>query len=288
LGNDTSMLEIALPNKGALAEEALHLVTEAGYRCKRQDRELTVPDPANGVEFFFLRPRDIAVYVSRGIIDLGITGQDLALDSGADVVDLLPLGFGRASFRYAVPVDSGLTPERFDGLRLATSYPRLVADDLERRGIRADIVTLDGAVEIAVRLGVADAIADVVQTGRTLTQAGLELVGEPILESEAVVIARSAAGRSTPGVTAFLDRLRGIVVARDYVMVEYDIPASALARACEITPGIESPTIAPLSQAGWNAVKAMARRREVNRIMDELVTIGARGIIIADIRTCRL
>jgi ATP phosphoribosyltransferase len=282
------MLQIALPNKGALAEEAVRLVAQAGYCCERQDRELTLGDPGNGVAFVFLRPRDIATYVSRGIIGLGITGRDLALDSGASVAELLALGFGRTTFRYAAPAGSGAAVADLGGRRIATSYPRLVRQDLARRGIAAEVVTLDGAVEVAVALGVADAIADVVQTGRTLEQAGLQYVGEPILESEAVVIARDAAAGGRPGVAVFLSRVQGIVTARDYVMVEYDIPEAHLASACRITPGIESPTVAPLCESGWKAVKAMARREEVNRILDELAAIGAKGILITDIRTCRL
>lgn len=283
------MLQIALPNKGSLADGAGRLIAEAGYSCERTDRELAVLDPDNDVEFVFLRPRDIPVYVGGGIIALGITGRDLADDSEADVHELLALGFGRSTFRYAVPTESSRTPDQLAGCRVATSYPKLVRDDLARRGITdARIVRLDGAVEIAVRLGVADAIADVVQTGRTLIQAGLKLVGEPIMASEAVVIARDPDARSVAAVNSLLERLQGIVVARDYAMVEYDVPVKHLDAACRITPGIESPTIAPLSDANWRGVKAMARRRDVNVIMDRLAALGAKGIIITDIRTCRI
>ncbi len=283
------MLKIALPNKGALSEDAVRLVAEAGYRCRRYGRELTVADPENGVEFVFLRPRDIPVYVSGGIIELGISGRDLAQESLAPCLEVLPLGFGRSTFRYAVPKESTLTPEGFGGLRIATSYPNLVAAHLASLGLTATAIRLDGAVEISVRLGVADAIADVVETGQTLAEAGLKVVGEPILKSEAVVLARQAGvAEANPEAAAFLRRLQGVVVARDYVMVEYDVPVAALAAACAVTPGIESPTIAPLNEANWKAVKSMARRREVNRIMDELAALGAKGIIITDIRTCRI
>jgi ATP phosphoribosyltransferase len=283
------MLKIALPNKGSLSEGAVQLVGEAGYRCRRGGRELTVRDPDHGVEFIFLRPCDIPVYVSGGVIDIGISGRDLAFDSCVGFAELLPLGFGRSTFRYAVPRDSGLTPDQFGGLRIATSYPNLVRNDLARRGVAASTVRLDGAVEISVRLGVADAIADVVQTGQTLVEAGLKVVGDPVLKSEAIVLARDAkmAG-SNAEVAAFLRRLQGIVVARDYVMVEYDVPARMLAEACRVTPGIESPTVAPLNEPDWKAVKSMALRKDVNRIMDRLAELGAKGIIITDIRTCRI
>ncbi|MFA4943459.1 MAG: ATP phosphoribosyltransferase [Lentisphaeria bacterium] len=282
------MLQIALPNKGALAEEALTLVKAAGYNCRKDEKTLLVRDAENDIEFYFLRPRDIAVYVSNGVLALGITGRDLALESQMPVVELLPLGFAKSTFRYAVPQASDLTPERFGGLRIAASYPNLVRQDLAKRGLEGTVVELDGAVEISVKLGVADAIADVVESGRTLEQAGLKVVGEPILRSEAVVVGRDAAVAETPAARKFLERLRGIVVARDYVMVEYDVPRAALAEACRITPGIESPTVAPLSEPDWAAVKAMARRKEVNRILDGLSALGAKGIIITDIRTCRI
>ncbi len=283
------MLQIALPNKGALSEDAVTLVKAAGYHCRRYGRELVVRDAENNVEFLFLRPRDIAIYVSNGVLDLGITGQDLAIDSQANVTELLPLHFGRSAFYYAVPQTSTLTPDQFTAShRIATSFPTLVAQDLAERNLDAQIIRLDGAVEISIQLGVADAIADVVQSGRTLDEAGLKKTGPPILKSEAVLIARDDQQIKRPDVIRFVERLNGIVVARAFVMVEYDIPTAQVEAACAITPGIESPTVAPLSRPGWKAVKAMARRRDVNRIMDDLAALGAKGIIITDIRTCRI
>lgn len=282
------MLRIALPNKGALADDALALVREAGYTVRRGDKELFARDPRHEVEFLFLRPRDIAVYVASGVLGLGITGRDLVAESGVALAELLQLGFGYAAFRYAVPADQDLEPDGFAGLRIATSYPSLVAADLARRGVEAAVVPLDGAVEIAVRLGVADAVADVVQTGSTLVRAGLKTVGEPILSSEAVLVAPDAAATEAPGVRRFLERVRGIVVARAYAMIEYDVPEDALEAACAITPGIEAPTVSPLSRPGWVAVKAMARRADVNDLIDALAPLGARGIIVTDIRTCRI
>lgn len=282
------MLRIALPNKGSLSEGAVDLVTQAGYRCKRWERALMVSDADNAVEFVFLRPRDIPVYVAGGIIQLGITGRDLALDGQAQVQELVALGFGRSTFRYAVPAESEAGPADFEGFRIATSYPNLVAQDMAERGVNVEIVRLDGAVEISIRLGVADAIADVVESGRTLRNAGLKTVGDPLLHSEGVVLGQ--VGNEVLGAEEqlFLRRLRGILVARDYVMVEYDCPKSMLKQATTITPGIESPTVAPLDEPDWVAVKSMARKRDVNPIMDTLADLGAKGILITDIRTCRL
>jgi ATP phosphoribosyltransferase len=282
------MVKIAIPNKGSLSEDAIGLISEAGYKCKRYGSELVLLDKKNDVEFYFLRPRDIAIYVGNGFLDLGITGRDLALDSGTKVHECLALNFGQSSFYYAVPQSSSLTPDGFNGLRIATSYPHIVELDMERRGLKTTIVELDGAVEISIKLGVADAIADVVQSGRTLTEAGLKTVGEPILVSEALLIAHSADSLKSPIADTFVKRLKGIIVAREFVMVEYDIQKDMLQKACATTPGIESPTISPLSKENWYAVKAMIKKNQLNNIMDNLADIGAKGIIVTDIRTCRI
>lgn len=282
------MLKVALPNKGSLSEEAVALLREAGYHCRRYSRELIVKEKNLDLEFIFLRPRDIAIYVSKGILDLGITGRDLAMDSQSDFAEILALGFGRSAFCYAVPVESNLSIDDFGGLRIATSYAQLVKNDLARRKIAAKVVRLDGAVEISIRLGVADAIADVVESGRTMVEAGLKAIGSPILQSEAILMARSQKIIEREEVCQFVNRLNGIVVAREYVMVEYDAPEVLLEMACMITPGIESPTVAPLSKKGWVAIKSMARKEEVHPIMEKLAAMGAKGIIVTDIRTCRI
>ena len=282
------MLKIALPNKGALSKASVELVTEAGYKCSRDGRELTALDRDNEVEFFYLRPRDIAVYVSNGILDIGITGRDLTFDSQADVVELMGLGIGKSRFFYAVPQASSMSADDFGGLRVATSYPNIVKSDLAKRGVDAKVVKLDGAVEISVQLGVADVIADVVESGRTLVAAGLKTIGEPLMCSEAVVIARNQEICSEKQVKLFLERIRGIIVASEYAMIEYDAPKTVLDAACKLTPGIESPTLSPLNKDGWVAVKAMIKRKGMNKVMDQLKDIGAKGIIVTDIRTCRI
>lgn len=282
------MLRIALPNKGSLSEQALTLIREAGYSCWPHDRELTARDAENEVEFVFLRPRDIAVYIGGGIVDVGITGRDLAMDSEAEFAELLPLRFGKSSFCYAIPRSLNLLPGDFGGKRIATSYPNLVRQHLRRLGVEAKLVRLDGAVEVSVQLGVAELIADVVQSGRTLEQAGLKIVGEPIVKSEAILIGRSAEVLKRQDVRILYDRLQGIVVASEYVMMEYDCPRGLMEQACALTPGIESPTISPLQEKEWVAIKAMTRRKEINQIMDRLKLLGAKGIIVTDIRSCRI
>jgi ATP phosphoribosyltransferase len=263
------------------------MLREAGYPAAHDARELVVQDPENDVEFFFLRPRDIATYVGAGQLDIGITGLDLLLDSGSSASVLLELGFGPSTFRFAAPIGQANSLTDLHNKRIATAYPGLLAVKLVELNLPAHIVKLDGAVENAVRLGVADAVADVVATGTTLRQAGLAVVGDPILTSEAILIQRADAEPST-AVETFTRRLQGVIVARSYVLVDYDIRVEQVEQACDITPGIESPTVSPLHDKGWVAVRAMVPRKEIHRVMDDLYDIGARGILVTDIHACRL
>lgn len=281
------MLRVAVPNKGLLAEPARQMLAEAGYLSHAGVRELAVQDPDNDVEFFFLRPKDIAIYVGEGTLDLGITGRDMLLDSGADAWEVLALGFGPSTFRLAAPPELATTAQDLAGLRIATSYDGLLRSWLEEQGISARVLRLDGAVENAVALGVADAVADVVATGTTLRKAGLAVIGEPLLRSEALLIRRSAAPESA-AVDTFVRRLQSVMVARNFVIVDYDIPMAQLEQACQITPGFESPTVSPLHDPGWSAVRAMVPQAEVHKVMDELYELGARGILVSVIHACRL
>ncbi len=282
------MLTVAVPNKGALAESAAQMLAEAGYRQRRSAKDLVTIDADNDVEFFYLRPRDIAIYVGEGTLDVGITGRDLLLDSGAHAAEAMPLGFGASTFRFAAP--SGRMSDVADlaGARIATSYQGIVESYLAERGIEASVVRLDGAVESSVRLGVADAIADVVETGSTLRQADLEVFGDPILSSEAVLITHNGDREMPAGYETFKRRLDGVLVARTYVMMEYDIPVEHVERAVELTPGIDSPTVSPLRREGWVEVRSMVPRDGAQKIMDALFEVGARGILVTDILACRL
>lgn len=281
------MLRIAVPNKGTLSAPASRMLTEAGYRQRSDDRDLVCRDEANDVEFFYLRPRDIATYVGSGDLDLGVTGRDLLIDADADAVEVLDLDFGGATFRFAARPDTVTAVEHLAGRRVATAYPVLVGRHLADSGIEATVVRLDGAVENAIRLGVADVIADVVATGATLRQAGLAPIGKPILESSALLIGRAGAAERGP-VRQLVRRLQGVLVARRYVMLAYDVRADQLEAAVGLTPGIESPTVSPLHREGWVAVQAMVLRADVHRIMDELYEVGARAILVTDVHACRL
>lgn len=281
------MLKIAVPNKGSLADSAIAILKEAGYRQRVDSRDLVLLDPENGVEFYYLRPRDIALYVGSGELEAGITGRDLLIDSGAAASEILALDFGGSTFRFAGPSGTQWKVEDIAGKRVATAYPGLVEDFLTKNQISATVVRLDGAVESSVRLGVADLIADVVSTGNTLRQAGLAIFGEPILQSEAILISRSSTNLPAE-LEIILRRLQGVVTARQYVLLDYDIPKVGVDAACAITPGLESPTISPLQKADWVAVRAMVLRKDTNRLMDELWALGARGILVTDIHACRL
>jgi len=280
------MLRIAVPNKGGLSEPAADMLREAGYRQRSDRRELVLVDEANQVEFFFLRPRDIAVYVGSGTVDAGITGRDLLLDSEAPAVEHLALDFGSSTFRYAAPRAKINSISELNGKRVATSYPVLVAKHLSSHGVTADVVRLDGAVETAVRLGVAEAVADVVSTGSTLRAAGLEIFGDPILHSEAVLIRRT--GAESEGLETLTRRLRGVLVARQYVLMDYVVPADLMEKAVAVTPGLESPTVSSLHEGKSVAVRVMVSVRETNRVMDELYAVGARAIIVTSIHACRI
>jgi ATP phosphoribosyltransferase len=283
------MLRIAVPNKGMLSGSAAQMLREAGYRQRNDDRDLLCRDEANDVEFFYLRPKDIATYVGSGDLELGVTGRDLLVDADSGAEEMLDLDFGGATFRFAAGPGTlkDASPEELAGKRIATAYQGVVRRHLADHGIQAEVIKLDGAVENAIRLGVADVIADVVSTGATLRQAGLEPVGKPLLVSSAILI-RRAGGEAPAGVTQLLRRLQGVLVARRYVMLAYDVHADQLGSAVALTPGIESPTISPLHRQGWVAVQAMVLRGEVHRIMDELYEVGARAILVTDIHACRL
>ena len=283
------MLRIAVPNKGALSDSAAEILSEAGYRKRSDPKDLTVIDRTNGVEFFFLRPKDIAIYVGSGELDFGITGRDLAAESGAPVRERLALGFGSSSFRYAAPAGRSWSIADLAGKRIATAYPNLVRKDLSAKGIDAEVIRLDGAVEISVQLGVADAIADVVGSGRTLSLHNLVAFGESLCDSEAVLIERDGAGDGSDRAARdqLAARVQGVVFGQQYLMLDYDCPRAVLDAATAITPGLESPTIAPLADPDWVAVRALVPRRDINAIMDQIAAIGAKAILASDVRFCR-
>ncbi|NLT25845.1 MAG: ATP phosphoribosyltransferase [Microbacteriaceae bacterium] len=279
------MLRIAVPNKGMLAATANEMLVEAGYRGRRDDRELVAIDPANDAEFFYIRPRDIATYVGEGVLDIGITGRDMLLDSDSTAQEIRALHFGDSTFRFAGPAGEFTELEQLQGKRVATSYTGLLGRFFAEHRIDAELVKLDGAVESSIRLGVADAIADVVSTGNTIRRAGLEIFGPVILDSTAILI-------STPekveAAGALIKRLEGVLVAREYSIMDYDIPAARLDEAMAITPGFQSPTVSALHDPEWLAVRALVPQRDLNTLMDRLSGIGAKAILVTSLEAARM
>lgn len=281
------MLRIAVPNKGSLSDASIDLLSEAGYKCKRRGRELVLSDQANDAEIFFLRPRDIAVYVAQGRVNAGITGRDLVADSPSGAIELMGLGFGRSMFRFAAPIGTMSSIADLAGKRVAVSYDNLVRRYLENQGVHAEVIHLDGAVESSVQLGVADAIADVVETGSTLKAAGLEVFGDPIMQSEAVLITGDKHVEN-PQLRVLEKRIQGVIVARDHVLIDYNIALENLPNATRIAPGLESPTVSPLAEENWRAVRVVVVRKTMNQTMDELLEAGAKGIIVTELAASRL
>lgn len=286
--SDENYVKIAVPNKGSLSEAAAQMLREAGYAQRTDSKELVLLDEANGVEFYYLRPRDIAVYVGEGTLDLGITGRDMLIDSGAAATEILPLGFGRSRFRFVAPRGAVPGVAGLEGKRIATSYPGLLRRYLDQHGLTAKLVHLDGAVESSIALGVADTIADVVQTGTTLRKAGLALFGDAILESEGILIRRSEGELDETALDHLTRRLSSVLVARSYVIMDYDCPSEILDQASALTPGFESPTVSPLAREGWVAVRSMVPSSEAQRLMDDLWDLGARAILVTEVAACRL
>lgn len=280
------MLRVAVPNKGILSDSAISMLKEAGYSVRRDAQELHLVDDVNQIEFFYLRPRDIATYVGAGSLDVGLTGFDLLQDSESKAEEIADLGFGQSTFRFAAPKESGLREVTdLQGKRLATAYPKLMQNYLASHGVAATIIKLDGAVESAVKLGVADAVADVVSTGNTLRKAGLAVFGPVILSSTARLIA--APGKAELA-AKLLRRLQGVIVAREYVIFDYDCPKHLVETATAVTPGIESPTISPLADQDWVAVRALVKADQTNQVMDELYALGARAILVSAIHAARI
>ncbi|HEU0089074.1 MAG TPA: ATP phosphoribosyltransferase [Pseudonocardiaceae bacterium] len=287
------MLRVAVPNKGSLHGPATQMLSAAGYRVHREPRALFASDVTNGVQFVFLRPTDIARNVGEGVLDVGITGQDLlaAVGTADKTTELLELGFGISQFCFAAPRGMFASLADLDGRRVATSFSPLVRQAAAKAGILVEVIELDGAVETAVELGLADAIADVVETGASLQAAGLETIGEAILRSEAVLVRgtkTALALDSEQAIDVLIQRLRGVLIARQYVMMDYNCPATTLDAARKITPGMEAPTVSPLDEEGWVAVRVMVLRTQAQAVMDQLWSAGARAILVTPLEACRL
>ncbi|MBX3415480.1 MAG: ATP phosphoribosyltransferase [Pirellulales bacterium] len=280
-------MRIGVPSKGRLAEVAADLLHEAGLSFRRQERSLFARCREMPIEVTFLRTEDIPVLCAEGAIDLGITGSDLLAESGAELTTRLELGFGRCRLAICVPEESSIqNPGELDGCRVATSFPHVTERFLASHDATAHIVTLTGSVEIMIALGVADAIVDLIETGSTLAANRLRLLAE--IGHYETVLVQNRAARHAEMADRIVRRLEGVVIARAYSLLEYNIARTKLAQAEQITPGFNSPTVSSLEDPGWCAVRVMVRRNEVIEIMDQLEALGASAILEMQIKNCRL
>ena len=280
-------LRIGIPSKGRLSELASELLTQAGLQFRRQDRSLFARVSQLPVDLTFLRTEDIPVLCAEGAIDLGITGSDLLEESAADVEVRMRLGVGRCKLALCVPEHAPWTHCReINGKRLATSFPNITERYLASHGTQVHLVSLSGSVEIMTQLGVADAIVDLVETGSTLAANRLRILTE--IGHYETVLVQNRQKREAATVDRIIRRLEGVVIARDYSLLEYNVPREQLAAAEAITPGFKSPTISALEDPAWCAVRVMVRRQDVIGVMEKLETLGCSAILQTDIANCRL
>jgi ATP phosphoribosyltransferase len=280
-------LRIGLPSKGRLAEQATELLSQAGLSFRRQERSLFARVSEMPVELTFLRAEDIPVLCAEGAIDLGVTGSDLIAEAGVDVTPRLALGIGKCRLSVCLPDESRAhSPQELHGKRVATSFPRITERFFAANQAQVHLVPLSGSVEIMVALGVADAIVDLVETGSTLAANRLRVLTD-IGQYETVLMQNQQ--RRYPDIAdRVVRRLQGVVVARTYSLLEYNIPKSKLHEAEKITPGYNSPTISALEDPEWCAVQDMVKRKEVIDVMDKLEAMGAKAILETQIINCRL
>jgi ATP phosphoribosyltransferase len=279
---------IGVPSKGRLADVAAELLHEAGLSFRQHARGLFARVREMPIDVTFLRTEDIPVLCAEGAIDMGITGSDLVAESGKELVQRLALGVGACRLAICVPDESEAeTPSALDGLRIATSFPRVTEAYLQdQHATQVHLVELSGSVEIMISLGVADAIVDLVETGSTLAANHLRILDE-IGRYEAVLI-QNTHGFETSLADRVVRRLEGVVIARGYSLLEYNVPRDKLPEAERITPGFNSPTVSSLEDSQWCAVRVMVARKDVIRIMEELEALGASAILETQIRNCRL
>jgi ATP phosphoribosyltransferase len=266
---------------------ASQLLIEAGLKFRRQERSLFARVRDMPIEITFLRTDDIPVLCAEGAIDMGITGGDLIDETGVELTNRLSLGMGSWRLAMCVPEDSKIRkPADLAHSRIATSFPNVTQKYLDRHNTQAHVVQLTGSVEVMISLGIADAIVDLVETGSTLAANRL-MVLDDLGRYEAVLV-QNATTKHGALADRIVRRLEGVVIARSYSLLEYNVPEAKLAEAEKITPGFESPTVGRLEEAGWFSVRAMVKRSEVIEIMERLETLGATAILETTITNCRL
>lgn len=280
-------LRIGIPSKGRLSEIAGDLLQQSGLSFRRQNRGLFAKVSGLPIDLIFLRTDDIPTLCAEGAIDMGITGSDLVDESAAEIETRMKLGVGRCRLAFCIPDDSPITSAaELDGKRVATSFPHVTSRYLAQRGANAHLVALTGSVEVMIQLGVADAIVDLVETGSTLAANRLRILEE--IGSYETVLIQNGGCRDREMADRVVRRLEGVVIARDYSLMEYNVPRAKLAEAEKITPGFNSPTVNMLEDDNWCSVSVMVRRRDVIAVMEKLEALGASAIFEMQIANCRL
>jgi ATP phosphoribosyltransferase len=277
-------LRLAIPNKGRLVEPTLRLLHDAGLVFDEHDRSLVARVQNYDLDVLFVRTNDVIEFVGDGVADLGITGIDLLTETSAELPRIRDLGFGRCRLAAAVPNDSPYQAiEDLAGLRVATAHPNTARRFFESRSIPVDVIPISGAVEVAPRLGLAEAIVDLVSTGSTMVMNGLRPIGD-VLASEAVLVANPAAHRERAAeLTAIDTMLTAVTVARGQKYLLMNAPAAKLAELEALLPGLESPSVIPLAHEGMIAIHSVVASDEVWSLLPRLKAAGASGILVLPI-----
>jgi ATP phosphoribosyltransferase len=286
-GHQVSNLRLGLPSKGRLAESSAELLMQAGLSFRSHDRSLFARVRELPVDITFLRTNDIPVLCAEGAIDMGITGGDLVEEAGVDLKTRLALGIGKCKLAVCVSKDASFqSPADLANCRIATSFPQVTERYFQQFGTTVHLVPLSGSVEIMIELGVAEGIVDLVQTGSTLVANHLRVLTD--MGQYETVLVQNQAGHQADIADRIVRRLEGVVIARDWSLLEYNVPRVKLVDAEKITPGFNSPTINTLEDQAWYAVQVMVKRKELIEIMDRLEAIGATAILETRINNCRL
>ena len=277
-------LRLAIPNKGRRVEPTLRLLHDAGLVFDEHDRSLVARVQNYDLDVLFVRTNDVIEFVGDGVADLGVTGIDLLTETSAELPRVRDLGYGRCRLAAAVPNDSPYQAvEDLAGLRVATAHPNTARRFFESRSIPVDVIPISGAVEVAPRLGLAEAIVDLISTGSTMVMNGLRPIGD-VLSSEAVLVANPAAHRERAAeLTAIDTRLTAVIAARGQKYLLMNAPATKLAELEALLPGLESPSVIPLAHEGMIAIHSVVGSDEVWGLLPRLKAAGASGILVLPI-----
>ncbi len=273
---------LAVPNKGRMREPSIRLLEDAGLSFEAGDRALSVPVRNVDMELLFVRTEDIPEMVADGVADAGITGIDLLAEHGNGLATLAELGYGHCRLVAAVPNASPIDDfDGLSGLRVATAHPHATERFFSERSIPVNVIALRGSVEVATKIGLADAIVDLVSTGSTMRVNGLRAVGT-LLQSQGVLVARTA-DAATEGVQQVATAIRAVVAGRNKRYLLLNAPLAAAERIEALIPGLEAPTVVPLAEEGWVAIHSVVDARHLWELLPRLESAGGKGILVLPI-----